>query len=87
MLNKNRMGREQDLVAALTSLLERARRPGVVNLSLRGRGEGDGPVVRLLRKLVAAGFVVVVGAGNEGALAMLLCLPAPWRPPGVVHRS
>ena len=67
-------GSMSGVIAALDWIAGHGRRPGVVNMSLGG--DAHSSTDDAVRRLVAAGFTVVVAAGNDG---MDACLSSPSR--------
>lgn len=73
VLNRHRKGREEDVLRALELILRKGKLPAVVNLSLR-KSHKSPTLSAAIRALIAAGFSVVVGAGNEGGWGVSLHL-------------
>jgi len=69
-------GSMSGVIAALDWIAANGRRPAVVNMSLGG--DAHASTDDAVRRLVAAGFTVVVAAGNDGIDA---CLSSPSRTP------
>jgi aqualysin 1 len=67
-------GSMSGVIAALDWIAAYGRHPGVVNMSLGG--DAHSSTDDAVRRLVAAGFTVVVAAGNDG---MDACLSSPSR--------
>lgn len=74
VLNCNGDGNYDDIIAALDWVAQNGQKPGVVNMSLGGGTSST--VDTAVRKTTAAGFAVVVAAGNDTKDA---CTKSPAR--------